>query len=92
MQEPLDIRRSRELSGTPLNLLVSHDIPDRYVMSLLREQEIAALLSIDTLTAVDLGLSAFLTFHSKRAPAEPTCLLARFLHRVRRLSRRIRRR
>ncbi|RZF24495.1 hypothetical protein EVC45_38450 [Paraburkholderia sp. UYCP14C] len=87
MNEPLDVRWSRELPGTPSSLTVSLAAAGRYFVSLLCEEQVAPLPPADTVAAADLGLTHFLTFADEREPIDPPSFLAKLLDRVRRLSR-----
>ncbi|MNR71415.1 putative transposase [compost metagenome] len=85
MKEPLDVRWSRALPGVPSSLTVSRDAGGRYFVSLLCEVEVEPLPASVSVTAFDLGLSAYLTFPDGTTVAPPK-FLAQLLRRVRHLS------
>lgn len=56
-KEPLDIRWSRRFTGTPSSVTVSKDSSDRYHISILVEEEVAALPLSKKEAGIDLGLT-----------------------------------
>ncbi len=56
MDAPLDIHWSRSFSGTPTTVTVSKDTAGRYFVSFLVEEDVAALLVINAVVGMDVGL------------------------------------
>lgn len=66
-KQPLNIRWSRRFTGTPSSVTVSKDSADRYHISILIEESVAALPFINREAGIDLGLThAVITSHGEK--------------------------
>ena len=57
--EPINVKFSRPLEGTPSSITISKDCADRYFVSFNSEVEIKSLPKVDKTVGIDLGLTDF---------------------------------
>ena len=71
MDAPLDIHWSRSFIGTPTTVTISKDTSGRYFVSFLVEEEVAALLVVNAMVGVDVGLKDVAVLSSGEKIANP---------------------
>ncbi|GHO67629.1 transposase [Ktedonobacter sp. SOSP1-52] len=73
MSEPLEIRWSRPLpdGATPSSVTISKDCANRYFISILVEDEIEHMPSIETSVGADLGLKSFVVLSTGEVVGNP---------------------
>jgi putative transposase len=71
MDAPLDIHWSRSFTGTPTTVTISKDTSGRYFVSFLVEEEVAALLVVNAMVGIDVGLKDVAVLSSGEKIANP---------------------
>jgi putative transposase len=87
-KEPLDIRWSRPLEGTPSSITISKDSANRYFVSFCTEVEIKSLPKVDKTVGIDLGLTDFV-ITSDGEKIKPLKALIKYQTKLAKLQRRL---